>query len=119
MPMKPIKRGYKIWVQADQTGYISKLEIYTGKIDSIETSLGKRVVTNLTKNIQGKYHRVFFDNFFTSFDLMENLLQNKVYGCGTVGGNRKGLPINQMSDKLLKRGNSEGRVSTTNVSWIK
>jgi hypothetical protein len=119
MPMKPIKRRYKIWVRADQTGFISEFEIYTGKTDSVESSLGKRVVLTLTNKIQGKYHRVFFDNFFTSLDLMEDLLKNKVYGCGTVRGNRKGLPINQLNDKKMKRGDSEGRTSTTNVSWIK
>lgn len=60
MPMKPIKRGYKIWVRADQTGFISEFEIYTGKTDSVESSLGKRVILTLTNKIQGKYHRVFF-----------------------------------------------------------
>lgn len=59
MPMKPIKRGYKIWVRADQTGFISEFEIYTGKTDSVESSLGKRVILTLTNKIQGKYHRVF------------------------------------------------------------
>ncbi|CAI6354194.1 unnamed protein product [Macrosiphum euphorbiae] len=60
MPMKPIKRGYKIWVRADQNGFISEFEIYTGKTDSVESSLGKRVILTLTNKIQGKYHRVFF-----------------------------------------------------------
>jgi len=77
MPMKPIKRGYKIWVRADQTGFISEFEIYTGKTDSVESSLGKRVILTLTNKIEGKYHRVFFDNFFTSLDLMEDLLKKK------------------------------------------
>ena len=30
-PMKPIKRGYKLWCLADNSGYIYKFEIYTGK----------------------------------------------------------------------------------------
>ena len=29
MPKKPIKRGYKVWVLADKSGYASKFEIYT------------------------------------------------------------------------------------------
>lgn len=36
MPMKPIKRGYKIWVRADQTGFISEVEILTGKTDLLK-----------------------------------------------------------------------------------
>jgi len=31
------------------------------KTDSIETLLGKRVVLNLTKNIYGHFHKIFFD----------------------------------------------------------
>jgi len=41
MPMKPIKRGYKVWVHADESGYICEFQVYTGEIDSVETSLGK------------------------------------------------------------------------------
>lgn len=52
MPMKPIKRGYKVWVQADESGYICEFQIYTDLLNSVETSLGKRVVIDLT----GNYH---------------------------------------------------------------
>ncbi|XP_008189763.1 uncharacterized protein LOC103311811 [Acyrthosiphon pisum] len=32
MPMKPIKRGFKIWASADSdSGFLLNLEIYTGK----------------------------------------------------------------------------------------
>ena len=30
-PMKPIKRGYKLWVRADMDGYISKFDVYQGR----------------------------------------------------------------------------------------
>jgi len=89
MPMKPIKRGYKVWIRADESGYICEFQIYTGKTDSVETTLGKRVVQHLTMNIKGKYHNVYFDNFFTSLELMEELLQDGIYDCGTVRANRK------------------------------
>jgi hypothetical protein len=32
MPKKPIKRGYKIWCLDDKSGYLWRLQIYTGKI---------------------------------------------------------------------------------------
>jgi hypothetical protein len=83
---------------------------HSGKTDSVETTLGKRVVQYLTMNIKGKYHNVYFDNFFTSLELMEELLHDGIYDCGIVRANRKGL------DKKLKKGDSEGRVSTTGVS---
>ena len=32
MPLKPVKRGFKVWVLADATnGYVSNLQVYTGK----------------------------------------------------------------------------------------
>ena len=32
MPLKPVKRDYKVWCIADaKTGYVLKFEIYTGK----------------------------------------------------------------------------------------
>ena len=41
MPMKPIKRGLKVWTLADgTTGYITQFEVYTGKKgDAVETGL--------------------------------------------------------------------------------
>ena len=62
MPMKPVKRGIKIWVLADATnGYISAMQVYTGKKDGgvTEPGLGYRVVTDLVRDLQGKkYHIV-------------------------------------------------------------
>ena len=35
MPLKPTKRGYKVWVRADsKSGYVYQFEIYTGKDES-------------------------------------------------------------------------------------
>jgi len=50
---------------------------------------------------------------------MEYLFENNIYDCGTVRGIRKGLPIEQINENHMKRGYSEGRISTTNVSLIK
>ena len=36
-PMKPIKRGYKIWAKADMDGYMSKFSMYQCKKGEIET----------------------------------------------------------------------------------
>jgi len=100
-------------------GIFFVFQIYNEKIESIETSLGKRIVMTLTRNIQGKYHRDFWTIFFSSLGLIKNLLKNNVYACETVSGNKKGLSTDQIYDKLMKRGDSEGRVSTKNLSWIK
>lgn len=53
MPMKPVKRGYKVWCIADaKTGFIFKFRVYTGKSDSGEAdSLGEKVVLELASYI--------------------------------------------------------------------
>lgn len=75
MPLKPIKRGIKIWCRADShAGYLCDFEVYSGKRkDGIENGLAYTVVTNLCKSIYGKWHKIFFDNFFTSYQLIEEL----------------------------------------------
>jgi len=62
MPMKPIKRGYKVWNLADSsTGYVLSFDVYAGKnMDSSGGSsgtgsdaygLGERVVINLCSRV--------------------------------------------------------------------
>ena len=111
MPKKPIKRGIKIWVRADaQNGYISAFEVYTGKKEgSTEHGLGANVVMSLTEQLHNTHHHVYFDNFFSSVDLLLNLYKRGLYGCGTMRTNRKGFPeaLKPTAKKGLKeRGNS-------------
>ncbi|XP_023312649.1 piggyBac transposable element-derived protein 3-like [Anoplophora glabripennis] len=49
MPLKPIKRGYKVWVRSDENGYVCQFQIYVGKINyQPEKDLGQRVILDLT-----------------------------------------------------------------------
>jgi hypothetical protein len=105
MPLKPIKRGYKVWNRANSNGYISQFEIYTGKAgQTTEKCLGSRVVKTLTIDLFGKFHEVYFDNYFTSLPLMHYLRMNGVYACGTVRKHLVGLP----SDFEMRRQCPEG-----------
>ena len=81
MPMKPIKRGIKVWALGDScNGYFLNFQVYTGKVgDAVEKGLGARVVKDLTSELKGKYHHVFFDNFFTSAGLLVDLEENGIY----------------------------------------
>lgn len=38
------------------------------------------------------YRHIYFDNFFASIELLIDLLNQGLYGCGTVRTNRKGFP---------------------------
>jgi hypothetical protein len=67
IPNKPVKMEYKVRLRANKSEYVSEFQLYTGKIiDSVEKELGPRVVKDFTRNIVGKYHKVYFDNFFSS-----------------------------------------------------
>ena len=102
MPAKPTKYGIKVWVRADsRSGFLNEFDVYVGKPPGKEREigLGKKVVLKLTRNLSGKNHHVFFDNYFNSFELQEELLARRLFGCGTVRGNSKHLPIPMSSNK--------------------
>lgn len=105
MPLKPTKRGYKVWARADsKTGYLYQFEIYTGKQEyGAELGLGEKVVSNLTCKLEGTKFHICFDNFFTSVKLMENLFQKDIFATGTIRANRKGLPTCARQKKKLKK----------------
>lgn len=56
MPMKPIKRGCKIWVRADDFGYVCEFQIYTGKVQGKPENLGERVVRDLSRALVQKHY---------------------------------------------------------------
>lgn len=122
-PMKPIKRGYKIWCLADQKGYIKNFQIYQGKEEQVSEEfknfgLGERVVLQLTKNEWNKNRCFFFDNYFTSIPLLEKLKIEGSLACGTIRPNRKGLPT-LADDKKSKRGTYDCRISNLGISVYK
>lgn len=93
MPLKPTKCGIKVWVAADSTnGYLSRFEVYIGKKNTTEHELGARVVKTLTSELKEKYHRVYFDNYFTSLKLLKDLKKDNIYTCGTARKGCKGFP---------------------------
>lgn len=121
LPSKPCKWGIKAWAIADsESYYLLDFNVYTGKDAAGDNApLSTRVVTKLVEPFYKKKHHVYFDNFFTSIDLLEILLRKKTYACGTVRKNRRGLPV---AIKTLKFKNSgqmkkwqKGKVMA--VSW--
>ena len=65
MPLKPIKRGYKVWCSSDaRNGYTYSIQVYTASDGSNEVILGSRVVKNMVGPIKGRGHHVYMDNFF-------------------------------------------------------
>jgi len=119
MPLKPIKRGYKVWIRANSNGYISQFKIYTGNVgQTTEKCLGSRVVKTLTTNLFGKFHEMYFDNYFTSLPLMHYLRMNCVYACGTVRKHRVGLPSDFENEETMSRGEFQFRCREGLVSMF-
>lgn len=56
LPLKPTKRGFKMWVVADSTnGYFMDMQVYTGREGTVtEYGLGERVVLELTEQYRGR-----------------------------------------------------------------
>ena len=60
MPMKPAKCGYKAWVRASESGYVSQLQFYTGKEGSAtEKNRSERVVKDMIRTLVGKKYKIF------------------------------------------------------------
>ena len=117
MPLKPDKFGIKFWARCDgKTSYMSKFELYSGKRDRTEVQkkhgLGYRVIHDLTRDLVGLYHCIYFVRFFTCVSLLEHLLDDDIYACGTMMTNRKRSPpqlnVSKRATKLLipSRGDS-------------
>ena len=105
MPLKPVKRGIKVWALADShNGYFHKFQVYTGKEGSGEKQLGQRVVKDLTQHLKGKNH-IFFDIFFTSQQLLRDLAlaQDNILACVIAQKDRRGFPPALKTAKLKNR----------------
>jgi len=122
MPMKPTKRGYKVWVRCDaKVGYAFQFDIYTGKADGnqVDVGLGGRVVSQLTQSLQGTDVHIAFDNYFSSHKLMEDLYNDGIYATATVRCNRKDLPDLARQRSNMTRGDFKwrSREHTTYIRW--
>jgi len=86
--------GYKVWSKNSSLGYCIQLDPYQGHTsnDNKGLGLGASVVLHLSSTLPeiqtGRQYNLFFDNFFTSFSLL-NMLSDKSFGATeTVRVNR-------------------------------
>ena len=70
--------------------FVCKFDIYLGKKENTEFGL-ESVLLSLCEGLKDANCYVCFDNFFTSPTLMAKLLENGIYGVGTVRTNRKDI----------------------------
>ena len=110
---KPIRFGYKIWSLCGINGYPYHLKIYQGKERSANATtqqepLGTRVINTMVgiinTNSEVLGHKLYLDNFFTSYDLMYELGEQSVRATGTIRENRtRGAKKTLISSKALQK----------------
>ena len=127
MPMKPDKFGIKVWLLADaDTYYVPRFQVYLGKNRTNSElfqrkGLGYYVVWTLGEPYLDNNRHFFFDNFFTSTDLMRDLQARNTYACGTVRTNKKDYPSDLRRMKLVRgevRTRQIGNLVATFVSLL-
>ncbi|XP_066599933.1 piggyBac transposable element-derived protein 3-like [Prorops nasuta] len=100
---KPVRFGIKLWALCSANGYIFDFEIYCGKnsyTDGVlsKCALGSRVVVNMLQVVfstvslrnRDRLH-IYFNNLFTSPDLLIHLKNYGLCATGTVRENRVGI----------------------------
>ncbi|CAH1990479.1 unnamed protein product [Acanthoscelides obtectus] len=91
---KPVRFGFKQWCLCSSDGYLFYSIPYAGAIANKERTslgLGRETVNNLLANVDyPARHSIFFDNFFSSYQLLVDLKNKGLYATGTIRSNRTG-----------------------------
>ena len=104
---KPHKWGYKVFTRAGTSGIVYDFEVYQGKDtivgdNSEGLTISGSIVTHLAKDLYGSGAKIFFDNWFSSIELLKALQSHDLHAVGTVRSSRIGkCPLK--SDKELKK----------------
>lgn len=103
MPKKPARYGIKIFALADsRTFYTFNMEIYAGqqpdgpyKKDNSSCEIAKRLLAPLYKSGRN----VTTDNWYTSYELANDLLKHEISIVGTIRKNKRVIPPEFASHK--------------------
>ena len=89
-PQKPVKWGFKNFVLAGKSGFMYDFFIYTGsKSAGTEKCGAESVVLRLAENIpKHQGYRLFFDNWFSTLELMIKLQSMGILATATFRCNR-------------------------------
>lgn len=121
MMKKPKKWGYKVWVQAGQSGYVHNF-VFAGDNALLANGdpppgVGKagNIVLHLTRD-QPENSYIYFDNYFASPDLLAVLRSKNQNATGTIRANRtRNCPLLCMKDLKKKgRGSCDYRIDEDN-----
>lgn len=117
---KPCPWGIKMFLLCGKSGCAYDFFVYQGSGTELDEKtvkmfgFGAAAVLHLTNNIKSEGHEIYFDNYFTTYQLIEILDQKKINCAGTIRINRFVNPP-FVDDKTLKRngrGSNDEIVST-------
>ena len=107
---KPIRFGYKNYAMCcSDTGYCFNFDLYEEKkaTESPISGLGASDVLNMIAKVNVLSDHIFyFDNFFTSFDVMKVLTERSILASGKVRINRTNKCPLSTNDILKKQDRS-------------
>lgn len=132
---KPIRFGYKVWSLNTNSGYLVNCEVYQGKNsrrpENYEREFGKAaaplvaMLDDLVVIDKNRPYDLYFDNLFTSFDLLVHLKNRGYRGTGTIRENRISKNCTLTEKKQLQkkeRGEYEGVIEKETgvmlVRWL-
>ena len=108
---KPVRFGYRLYVLASATGLPCNVEIYAGKS---ENDTGEPLATSVVKSTpevcEGpSNHSLYFDNFFSSYQLLSELDKKGFRVTGTMRKDRAmKCPLIDMNEMKRKERGSYG-----------
>ncbi|KAK9744357.1 Transposase IS4 [Popillia japonica] len=109
---KPIRWGYKLWTGTNKHGYIEWFQPHQGSSTMVSPKYksfrcGGNVVLHFTDDLQEQFgdlpFDLYFDNFFTSMSLLDELRSRNIKGTGTIRENRVKKECNLLHSKEIKK----------------
>lgn len=118
IPLKTHKYGVKIFKLCSSEGYTYNMKIYCGKEQDAGASVPTNVVMTLAENLLDSGRTMVTDNYYTSMDLANKLLDRETHLLGTLRSNRRGNP-KEVTEKKLKRGEIVARENERGICVMK
>ncbi|XP_069040944.1 pogo transposable element with ZNF domain isoform X2 [Lepisosteus oculatus] len=85
-------RQPRVWLLCDsKSGYCHRVLIHPQRPEK-EKGRGSSVVLPLVEGLQGKHHQVFLASSLISVPLLQKLLGDGIYSCGSIAQDFRGLP---------------------------